>query len=177
MFVLCLLFEPRERPFTINTMHHIIFIVMSLVGLFSAQASTATASTTTATDSSLNYDHLTWTGAWQFEESWFGKQHPWLPGFIVRQALQSKLILHSDFYHQVDGKGRALKKPRRLRLVGASSEKADLERTEGNKQVSFAIEKRTDGFMYYVEKGFGEYRLIPADDGEAHMKELQNLEL
>jgi hypothetical protein len=154
-------------------MYRLLFVTMSLLGLFSAQAST----TATAADSGLNFDHLTWAGAWQFEESWFGKQHPWLPRFVVRQALQSKLILDSDFYHQVDGKGRALKKPRRLRLVGASSEKADLERTEGNKQVSFVIEKRPDGFMYYVEKGFGEYRLIPADDGDVHMKELQNLEL
>ena len=157
------------------------YTAMALLSLFvfhsspAVEASTASASaTSTAATVPTTDETLRWTGAWKFEESWFGSQHPWLPGFLKRQALQSTLLLHDEFYHQVDGNGRALKAPRKLQVVATEHpHKTELERIEhGGRKVSFAMERRPDGFVYYIEKGLGEYRVIPSPEGETHLAEL-----
>jgi hypothetical protein len=103
---------------------------------------------------------LLWKGAWKFEASWFALQHPWIPSFVAKRALASMLVLHDDYYHQVDGNtGKALKEKRPLQIVRQTHDKAELVRLEGDKQVPFSLEKRTDGHVYYVESGLKTYRL------------------
>jgi len=135
---------------------------MWLLWLFGNKECSAT--TATATVSSTN-SVLRWTGAWQFEKEWFGQQHPWLPGFLLRKALQSTLILQPDAYHQVDVHGKPLKQARPLQLLAASAVRAELERIEGKRKVPFQLELRDDGYVYYIEQGLGEYRLLPVENG------------
>lgn len=91
-----------------------------------------------------------WRGAWNFEKEWFDRQHPFLPWFIKKIALESTLIL-DDSYHQVNSQGDPLKAKRPLVVKSLQANQAILTRIEGNKPIEFRVEKRNDNQVYYCE--------------------------
>mmetsp|Transcript_3688 Transcript_3688/g.5419 ORF Transcript_3688/g.5419 Transcript_3688/m.5419 type:complete len:222 (+) Transcript_3688:134-799(+) len=121
---------------------------------------------------------LQWEGSWKFEESYFQQQHPWLPKFVIRRLLKTRLVLEeisaknkaaadpqqeTHVYHQVDDKGKAVKPKRSMKIINISNTKVEFQRQEDdNTIVAFHLEKRDDDYMYYVEPNLGTYRVLAA---------------
>jgi hypothetical protein len=87
-------------------------------------------------------------GYWRFVKEDFRKRHPFLPGFLVKRALNTRLYIGKNFiqYESPDvmiGKARLIEKVEELKADHFS-----FSRKEGDKKVDFEFYKKDEKWFY-----------------------------
>lgn len=103
-------------------------------------------------------------GHWRFVKEDFSKRHPWWPGFMIKKALKTRLVLSDEHFVQYLKPGEMHGQPREIIEVKALAEGWSFLRVEKGDEVSFRIIPRGERW-FYIEEG-KEYEVVKESEAE-----------
>lgn len=87
-------------------------------------------------------------GSWRFDKEDFSKRHPFYMDWMVRKALNTRLVLSSEFFIQYRSPGQLHKSKRSIIEVEKLEQGWRLTRKEGDAHITMTLTLENDRWIY-----------------------------